>query len=59
MSEDVGDKSIDDLDVSVRTADLLRGLGVSTVRELLDLPKIVVPVEWPAKIAALVKKAVS
>jgi cell wall assembly regulator SMI1 len=54
VSEQTNDLSIDDLELSMRAYELLAGLGVSNVGELLTLPKIVVPADWPAKIAQLV-----
>lgn len=55
MTDDVKEQPLEDLEVSVRTAELLSSLGVDTVGELLALPRIEIPATWPAKIANLVK----
>jgi cell wall assembly regulator SMI1 len=54
MGNDVREKSIEDLDLSVRCYGLLEGLGIETVGQLVDLPQIVIPLDWPAKIGRLV-----
>lgn len=54
MTDDVKGRRLDDLEVSVRTFELLSSLGIDTVGELLALPRIEVPKAWPMKIAKLV-----
>lgn len=46
--------SIDDLELSVRSSELLRGLGARTVGDVLALPAIAMPEDWPVKMARLV-----
>lgn len=53
------DQSIEDFDLSPRTFALLRGLGVTTVGQLLDLTKIEIPREWPRKVGRLVAAELS
>ena len=43
MTEDVREQSIEDLEVSVKTASILASLGVSTVGELMGLQEIAAP----------------
>jgi cell wall assembly regulator SMI1 len=54
MTDDVRKTPIEKLELSVRTAEWLKGLTLATVGELLDLPTIALPADWPAKIGALV-----
>ncbi|HEY4178271.1 MAG TPA: SMI1/KNR4 family protein [Kofleriaceae bacterium] len=53
------DTRIDDLDVSVRSAELLQSLGVTTVGQLVALPRIEIPSDWPVKTARLVAAELS
>ena len=57
-ANEVRDQSIEDLEVSVRTAGLFQSLGVATVGELLDLPNITIPADWPRQIASLVAREI-
>lgn len=54
MTDDVKSRRLDDLEVSIRTFELLSSLGIDTVGELLALPRIEIPPTWPMKIAKLV-----
>jgi len=54
MADDVRETLIDDLELSVRAYELVQGLGVATLGELLDLPKIEIPEHWPKKVGQLV-----
>lgn len=53
MSKDVRSTAIDELEVSVKTAAFLEGLGVATLGELLALPRIEAPKVVAGEIEAL------
>jgi cell wall assembly regulator SMI1 len=58
MPNETKAKPLDELEVSVRTFEVLSSLGVDTVGELLALPRIEIPASWPAKIARLVAREI-
>ena len=59
MNDDVERMSLEELEVSVRTAALLRELPVSTVGELLSLEEIELPEDWPTTMARSVASELS
>jgi cell wall assembly regulator SMI1 len=50
---DMRERSIADLELSVRTFGFLQALGIETLGQMLDLPEIVIPPDWPVKIARM------
>ncbi len=54
MTEDSRDRRLADLELSLRAAELLASTGLETVRELMALPRLVLPGAWPRKVAKLV-----
>lgn len=48
------DVLVEELELSVRGSEWIEGLGVSTVGQLLDLPRLAFPDDWPPAIARMV-----
>ena len=53
MADDRRQLTLDELELSVRSSELLQSLGVQTLGQLLDLPKIEIPDDVPLKTARL------
>jgi len=54
MSDDPRGLRLAELELSLRSSELLQSLPVTTVGELVDLPEIVLPQDWPPRTAKLV-----
>ncbi|MDX9719228.1 MAG: hypothetical protein RBU37_00670 [Myxococcota bacterium] len=58
MSSEWLERSVDELEISVRASHFIQQLGVSTVAELLALPNLAFPPTWSAKTAQRVRDEV-
>ena len=53
MTDDVHNRSVDELELSIRTSEFVKSLGVETIAELVELPVLELPEDTPARLAPL------
>ena len=54
MTDDLKKMRVDELELSLRSSELLQNLSVSTLGDLLELPEIATPDDWSPRSAKLV-----